>query len=48
MNEFLALMLKIVTSWSVDRNPEKSKDKPIYKEPPLTLDELNLTKTTGS
>ena len=29
-------MLKIVKNWSVDRNPLKSKDKLIYKEPPLT------------
>ena len=36
MNEFLALTLAIVKNWSIDRNPDKSKDKPTYKEPPLT------------
>ena len=36
MNELLALTLAIVKHWSVDRKPDKNKDKPIYKEPPLT------------
>ena len=36
LNQFLALMLNIAKNWSTDRNPLKSKDKLIYKEPPLT------------
>ena len=29
-------MLTIAKNWSTDRNPHKSKDTIIYKEPPLT------------
>ena len=36
MNEFLPLLLKLVKNWSIDRNIEKSFDKPFYKEVPLT------------
>ena len=36
LNQFLALMLNIAKSWSIDRNPTQGSEKKIYKEPPLT------------